>query len=338
MACDRCGRRGIRAQHGTQPGAPVPEAGGRRLRRVTIRCTSFAAVAGMGTVDTDLLKTFLEVNRTRHFGKAADNLFVSQSAVSARIRQLEELVGVALFTRDRNNIQTTVAGQKLVSHAERILNHWNRALQEIVQTDDQRTPLAVAGETSLWDIVLQDWLNWVDAEQPDVGLNAEALSHDSQLRRLLEGSLDLSFVFEAPQMPQFLAIEVMRVPLVMVAAKPGLDPHQALRDQYLMVDWGTSFAISHARYFPEMPAPRLRVGLGRLARSLLLECGGAAYLARPMVAEALKRKQLHLVKDAPVIDRSIYAVYANGHEKQAVIDRLLDFFATAAGQRQRSSS
>lgn len=289
-------------------------------------------------MDTDLLKTFLEVNRTRHFGKAADNLFVSQSAVSARIRQLEELVGVALFTRDRNNIQPTAAGQKLVSHAERILNNWNRALQEIVQPDDRRVALSVAGETSLWDIVLQDWLNWVDAEHPDMGLNAEALSHEAQLRRLLDGSLDLAFVFEAPEMPQLLAHEVMRIPLVMVASRPGLSAQQALQGQYLMVDWGTSFAISHARYFPDMPAPRLRVGLGRLAQSLLLEGGGAAYLARPAVERALQQKQLFIVADAPEIDRSAYAVYPAAHEKQAVIDRLLDFFNANTVARQRSSS
>lgn len=308
------------------------------LRAAEIQCKSFGASAGTSTVDTDLLKTFLEVNRTRHFGKAADNLFVSQSAVSARIRQLEELVGVTLFTRDRNNIQPTSAGQKLVHHAERILNNWNRALQEIVQADDSRVPLSVAGEASLWDIILQEWLNWVDAEQDDVGLYAEALSHDAQLRRLLDGSLDLAFLFEAPQMTQLLATEVMRVPLVMVASKPGMGVKEALASQYLMVDWGTSFSISHARYFPDMPAPRLRIGLGRLARSLLLECGGAAYLARPMVESALAERRLHLVGDAPVIDRSAYAVHPATHEKQAVIDRLLGFFFDRGVTRQRSSS
>ncbi len=302
-----------------------------------IQCKSDAKSRAID-VDTDLLKTFLEVNRTRHFGKAADNLFVSQSAVSARIRQLEELVGVELFTRDRNNIQPTSAGQKLVPHAERMLNNWHRALQEIVQTDDSRTPLAVAGESSLWDIVLQEWLNWIDDEQPDIGLYAEALSHDAQLRRLLDGSLDLAFLFEAPQMTQLLATEVARVPLVMVASRPGLSIEQALTEDYLMVDWGTSFAISHARFFPEMPAPRLRIGLGRLARSLLLKCGGAAYLALPMVQEALTGGQLHLVDGAPEIDRSAYAVYPAAHEKQAVIDRLLGYFLASDKRDQYSSS
>jgi DNA-binding transcriptional LysR family regulator len=73
-------------------------------------------------MDIDLLKTFLEVNRTRHFGRAAENLFLTQSAVSARVRQLEDTIGVPLFTRTRNDIQLTPAGTRLLKYAESILN------------------------------------------------------------------------------------------------------------------------------------------------------------------------------------------------------------------------
>lgn len=58
-------------------------------------------------MDTELLKTFLEVSRTRHFGRAAEALYLTQSAVSFRIRQLENQLGVNLFTRHRNNIRLT---------------------------------------------------------------------------------------------------------------------------------------------------------------------------------------------------------------------------------------
>lgn len=44
-------------------------------------------------MDTELLKTFLEVSRTRHFGRAAESLYLTQSAVSFRIRQLENQLG-----------------------------------------------------------------------------------------------------------------------------------------------------------------------------------------------------------------------------------------------------
>ena len=42
-------------------------------------------------MDIDLLKTFVEVNRMRHFARAAENLFVTSAAVSARVKQLESL-------------------------------------------------------------------------------------------------------------------------------------------------------------------------------------------------------------------------------------------------------
>ena len=66
-------------------------------------------------MDTELLKTFLEVSRTRHFGRAAEALYLTQSAVSFRIRQLENQLGVNLFTRHRNNIRLTPAGEKTAS-------------------------------------------------------------------------------------------------------------------------------------------------------------------------------------------------------------------------------
>ncbi len=68
-------------------------------------------------MDTELLKTFLEVSRTRHFGRAAESLYLTQSAVSFRIRQLENQLGVNLFTRHRNNIRLTAAGEKLLPYA-----------------------------------------------------------------------------------------------------------------------------------------------------------------------------------------------------------------------------
>lgn len=73
-------------------------------------------------MDTELLKTFLEVSRTRHFGRAAEALYLTQSAVSFRIRQLENQLGVNLFTRHRNNIRLTSAGDKLLPYAETLMN------------------------------------------------------------------------------------------------------------------------------------------------------------------------------------------------------------------------
>ena len=105
-------------------------------------------------LDVDALKTFLEVNRTRHFGQAADNLYLSQSAVSARIRLLEQEVGVPLFTRQRNNIQLTAAGRRLLQYAESILTTWHRAKQEIGTNDASQIPFTIGSMPSIWDLTL----------------------------------------------------------------------------------------------------------------------------------------------------------------------------------------
>jgi DNA-binding transcriptional LysR family regulator len=279
-------------------------------------------------VDAQLLKTFLEIYRTRHFGRAADNLHLSQSAVSARIRLLEDELGVPLFTRERNNIQLTAAGEKLLRHAESIVTTWNQVRQEIAMGGSGPDLLSVGAVASLWDIALQDWVHWVYRECPEVGLIAEAHGADTLVRKLLEGSIDLGFLFDPPQSPELMVAETIPVPLIMVSSKPDLTPEAAVQADYVMVDWGTSFAVSHARHFPDLLTPRARVGLGRMAKALILACGGTAYLAQPMVKQQLRKKQLFQIKGAPVINRIAYGVYPISCGRRSVIEKTLSYFAS----------
>ena len=278
-------------------------------------------------MDTELLATFLEVNRTRHFGRAADNLFLTQSAVSARIRLLEETLGVELFTRARNDIQLTPAGTRLLKHAEAIINAWNRARQESALGTAEAELLAVGGVWSLWDIWLQDWLHRLRRERPHIALQAEAHGADVLTRRLLDGALDVGFMFEPPQMAELLVRELAPIRLILVADRPGLSSREATGAGYVRVDWGTSFAMAQARHFPGMPPPAVRVGLGRMALAFLLECGGAAYLAEQMVAEHLAAGRLHRVDDAPAIDRQVCAVYALAAERRALLEDALSLLS-----------
>lgn len=107
-------------------------------------------------MDTELLKTFLEVQKTRHFGKAADNLYLTQSAVSFRIRQLEQSLGVTLFNRFRNNIQLTTAGEMLLPHAQAVLNAIAAAKQQIASNYHPARPLQLAISTELTALLTQD--------------------------------------------------------------------------------------------------------------------------------------------------------------------------------------
>ena len=260
-------------------------------------------------MDIDLFRTFLEVNRTRHFGRAAENLFLTQSAISARIRLLEETLGVTLFTRERNDIRLTPAGNRLIKYAESIINTWNRARQDAVLKAEDTDSLAIGGMFSLWDIVLQGWLHQLHREMPGLALQVDAASEDVLVRRLLDAVLDVAFMWEPPQMAELELEEIGSIRLVLVSSKSGQQAADALGEGYIRVDWGTAFSIAHSRNFPDAHAPRITTRLARFGLSLLLESGGAAYLAEPMVDEHLRAGRLHRVLDAPVIDRAFHAVF-----------------------------
>lgn len=278
------------------------------------------------TMDIDELKTFLEVYRTRHFGQAAENLYISQSTVSARIRQLEQNLGVSLFTRDRNNIQLTSAGKKLLIYAESILTSWTRARFEIGSEDEGQTPFVIGGVPSLWDINLQELLNYLHESLPDIAIYAETHSAEIFLRRLYEQTMDMAFIFDAPQSTDLEIIEVAHVPLVLVSSYTGLSINEVFTKQYVLVDWGTSFATSHARFFRDVAPPSIRISLGRIAKNYIISQGGSAYLPEPYISEQIDNDLLHYVKDAPVIDRVAYAVFNPDNSKKELIQHTLNFF------------
>jgi len=276
-------------------------------------------------MDISLLKSFIEVYRSKHFGRAANNLFISQSAVSARIKQLEDELGTRLFTRDRNNIELTTAGKKFLIYAENILNTWNRAKQKISIPENADTLLSIAALPSIWDIFLEDWLGEIHSNNASIALQADVMRADSITRNLLDGTLDLGFVFDPPKTPQLLVKELIPVPLIMVSTKASITAEDAVLKDYILVDWGTSFRTLHARQYPDIPAPKLRAGVGRIALGFLRKFGGTAYLPEAMVKDQLELT-LHQVENAPVIHKDAYAIYSHTSVKQEAIKLLLSPF------------
>lgn len=279
-------------------------------------------------MDTEVLKTFLEVSRTRHFGKAAGNLFITQSAVSARVRQLEEAVGVPLFSRARHQVHLTAAGQKMVHHAETILTAWNRVRHEIAPADGGAGELVIAGQPSLCDFLLRDWLRRAYRHFSELSLSVEVYESEELLRRLGDGAVDVALVFDPPRLYEVHLERIATIPMLMVSTRPGVNAAEAVARAYIMVDWGDSFRVSHAKLFPSLPTPAVRLDLAHAAHEFLLEYGGAAYLPQSLVTQDLRRRRLYRITDAPAMELNPYAVFRGGDEKQGVLQRLVGFLGS----------
>ena len=259
-------------------------------------------------MDISLLRTFLEVAKVRHFGKAAETLCVTQSAVSARIKQLESTLGVDLFIRKRGDIQLTIAGNRLQRHAETIVKGWARARHEIAMESSATDALSIGCENDLWPILVKSLSQSLKTRNPEMMLQVEILTRETLIQRLTAGLLDLVFMFEPPQMSDLIITRVTDISLIMVSSCEDCLAADAIDSNYIMVDWGNSFSIQYAELFPDAPVPMMRTGSSLMAYDLLLDQGGTAYLAAQMVTEAVEQHHLYPVKDAPVFQRPVYQV------------------------------
>jgi len=276
-------------------------------------------------MDIELLRTFLEVSRTRHFGQAAAAMSLTQAAVSARIKTLEALLGVRLFIRKKRDIQLTPEGNRLISRADRLISEWRKIRQEI-SAGGASQQLSVGGSLRLWDVVLQQWLIRVRSAMPQIALIAESHTPELLTRKLLDGVLDLAFMLEPPQLEVLQIQAVGTLSLRLVSSTAGVELERALGEGYLMVDWGLTHTLQHRRLFPDAPEPQTRLASGTLSLHYLLALGGSAYLPETMVKSHIDEQRLYWVEDAPTIEHRAHAVFPVRSGRKKLIESMLEYF------------
>lgn len=276
-------------------------------------------------MNIELLRTFLEVERLRHFGNAAEGLHVTQAAVSARIKTLEEQLGAVLFDRGGKEVQLTPAGHKLRRHADYLVSGWQRARQEVA-SEDSKDQVALGGSLRLWNVLLQPWLHRVHQQIPDCALTAESHTPEILTRRLLEGALDIAIMLEPAQLETLEIREIGLLHLDLISSERHADVQQALAGQYVYVDWGIAHGVEHARRFPDVAPPVMRVSQARMALDYILEFGGSAWLPRNIVEGDLAAGRLFRVPGAAGFSRSVYGVFRLRNAKTDLIERCLKAF------------
>jgi len=259
-------------------------------------------------MDLELLRTFLELNRTRHFGRTAEALFLTQAAVSSRLKTLERQLGVTLFERSRREMRLTPEGSRLIRHSERMIAAWRAARQD-VSLAEASEQLVIGGSLRLWDVLLQRWLHDLRRADASMAIIAEAQSPEYLTRKLIDGTLDVAIMLEPAQLDIMQVREIAAIDFVLVSSHAGLDVSGALEKDYIYVDWGLSFALDHRRTFPDAPEAMTRVSYARMALEYITSIGGSAYLPRRMVSRDVELGLLHDVRDAPVFVRQAYATF-----------------------------
>lgn len=171
------------------------------------------------------LRYFATVAEELHFGRAARRLHMTQPPLSQTIMALEEMLGAALFERNRRGVTLTAAGEALLPEARRLLEQ-SAGLAELVQ----RAATGASGRLSLAFVssadysVLPPTLRAYRAEYPQVEITLKEATSDLQLDDLLEGRVDAGLLI--PPLPDRARQELEYLPVLseplVLAAPAGL--------------------------------------------------------------------------------------------------------------------
>ena len=276
-------------------------------------------------MDINLARTFLEIVSSHSFAKAAEQLHVTQTAVSARVKTLEDLLGRKLFVRNKAGASLTAAGEQFVRHAMALVQAWEQARHQMTVPPGRRALVTVGCEISLWQPLLLDWLLWMRQGAPDLALRTEVGVAEDLLERVAHGTLDIVIAYAPRQRPGLRIELLIEEKLVLVTTSPTLEVPQAA--DYVYVDWGPEFAAQHSLAFPELSSVGVSSSLGPLGLEYLLIVGGAGYFRQNVVHSHVKAGRLYRVPGAPEFLYPAYAVYA-GNADMKVLESAL------AGLRQ----
>ena len=287
-------------------------------------------------MDITLARTFLEIVASGNFIRAAENLHVTQTAVSARVRTLEELLGRRLFVRNKAGATLTPAGDKFMRYARTLVQAWEQARHQVAVPPGRRAVLTMGCEMSLWDPLLADWHRWMQKAAPHLALRTEVGVPGSLLDQVSDGVLDLAVVYSPQQRPGLKIELLIEEKLVLVTtARRARMPKPS---EYVFVDWGREFAAQHQLAFPALGKAATSVGLGPLGLEIILAAGGAGYFRASAVRRHLKSGRLRLVADAPVFLYPAYAVYSEAADLKVVAPALAGLRRVAGGVRVSAAS
>lgn len=101
------------------------------------------------------LEQLIAISKNRTISKAAEELNLSQPALSRSIQKLERALGVTLFERQKNRVALNPNGQLAVEYAEKIIRETHDMAEHIRAFDRSRHTIAVGScaPAPLWDIV-----------------------------------------------------------------------------------------------------------------------------------------------------------------------------------------
>ena len=269
------------------------------------------------------LQCFSAVARNLSFTKAADELHLTQPAVSMQIRQLEQQAGLPLTEQFGKKIHLTEAGEEVYRYARSILqqvDEMDDVLDRLKGFSGGRLRIAAISSANYFTPRL---LGTFHQRYPDVSVSMNVTNQKAVLRLVLDNEVDMAIMGQPPSDARIEAIPFMDNPLIIVAPpdhrlakRKRIQLKELEKEVFLIREPGSGTRGAMERFFRQQKL-KLTPGMGMGSLSSIKQGVqarlGLALLPRNAVRNELQYGQLVELKIRGLpIERHWYVVLHKG--------------------------
>ena len=287
-------------------------------------------------VRLELYRVFLEVAKQGNISAAAQTLFISQSAVSQSVKQLEEQLQVRLFSRSTRGVSLTSEGKLLLEYVSHALGLLQSGEEKIAASRQLLTgELIIGASDTVTKTYLLSRLEAFHKDYPDIRIRILNGTTSMVLDYLHAGQVDIAFASEAPDETVYSVRHCVDTHTIFVAAPDYLEFDKVYTMEeiaalpLILLERKASSRVYVERYFQDHGVqihPEIELGSHNLLISLARIGLGVACVTEEFSLSGLSRGVIVPLKtDFEIPPRAVTMCTLQGVTPTSAANRFMDF-------------
>jgi DNA-binding transcriptional LysR family regulator len=286
------------------------------------------------------LKVFHTVAQRLNFTKAAEELGITQPAVTKHIHEVETYFKIKLFQRNGSKIKLTTAGETLLQHTERLFEVYRNIEFDLASLTQRRSgTLRVGASTTIAQYVLPPHLAAFSKKFPDIKVQLLSNNTEQVEKALIDHKIDFGIIEGYSKRAQLKYTEFIKDEIVLIArsnhplTKKGFISLVELQKLPLILrEHGSGslevilLALKKAGIKPSDLTVEMRLESTESMKSYIMNSDCLAFVSIHSIIRELKNKELSIIDIKNFsIDRYFYFVKQQGetHALQDLFSRFL---------------
>jgi LysR family transcriptional regulator, transcriptional activator of the cysJI operon len=290
------------------------------------------------------LQVFYTVAKVLSFTKAAEQLYMTQPAVTFQVKQLEEHFDTRLFERAHGRISLTPAGELAFTYAERILDQYAEMDARIAELTGQVSgPLLIGASTTIAEYLLPRLLGEFKQQHPDVKAKLAVANSDTIEHKVAEHSLDVGLIESPSHLPHLVTKVCCEDDLVLIcspkhplAQKLSVTPREISEVEFVSREAGSGTREVVDDYFrsngvaPEDIHIIMELGSREAIKGAVVAGMGVSIMSGAAVLKEMQLGELSVVALDPPLRRQLSLVYPEEKFQSKLLQSFLEFVQQAS--------